>query len=209
MQCCANVKRSALPIGTFKYERNKIDHIHDPTPGLLATRKVIACVTIIFRYISYEAMLWIYVLDICLFQQVYSMAKKEALIRPGEMTNVVRETVLRKALPDPEERREAAPKRKLVDRVIQWTRKKLRPADPTDIHGELNLEWITNNAPGLELIRDINENDTRILIFSTEEQLQTLSTADLWLFDGTFRVWWEPELHVIMAKDITSKHHIL
>ena len=40
MQCLATVKRTALPIGTFRYERNQIEHIHDPRPHHVAARKV-------------------------------------------------------------------------------------------------------------------------------------------------------------------------
>ena len=115
------------------------------------------------------------------------MAKTEAASHLGELTRVVRETALRKALPDEDVRREQVPKRINVDRVIQRERKKSRPADPNDVHDALDLEWIKANAPGIGVIGKIN-TDTRILMFSTDQQLRTLMSADLWLCDGTFKV---------------------
>ena len=101
---------------------------------------------------------------------------------------MVREAVLRKALPDAEERRETAPKRKLIDRVIQRTRKRMRPVDPPTVHSPIDMAWLRSHAPELELIGDVNNESTRIMLFSTKSQLQTLAAAELWLCDGTFKV---------------------
>ena len=120
--------------------------------------------------------------------QVYALAKDDAVARLSEVPAVIRETALRKAFPDPDTRARDAPKRKHIERTIMRARKKFRPNDPQDINDELDYVWIDMVAPNLQVIGDLRGDDTRILIFSTERQLQTLSSAQFWFCDGTFRV---------------------
>ena len=123
-----------------------------------------------------------------IYVQVYALAKEEALLRAGEPTSVVREAAIRRAMPDAATRLESAPKRACIDKVIQRTRKRQRPADPATLSDDLDLTWIAANAPHLEIVKDIRTMDSRIIIFSTIQQMSTLSSAELWLCDGTFKV---------------------
>nr|XP_022305702.1 uncharacterized protein LOC111112483 [Crassostrea virginica] len=61
-----------------------------------------------------------------------------------------------------------------------------RPQDPSDLHYELDKDFLNLHAPGF-LSHDLQVGNRRHLIFYTDRQLQLLAKANIWYMDGTFR----------------------
>lgn len=90
------------------------------------------------------------------------------------MTRQLSEDALPESLPNPSHLARAANRRRQGN----------RPADPSDITFELAMDHIPDNF----LVSDIQDDESRHLIFSTPEQREILKDAKTWYSDATFRV---------------------
>jgi len=73
-------------------------------------------------------------------------------------------------------------------RVANRCRQRLRPAAPTDLSFELELDKLPANF----FRHDVRVKDRRHIIFATDHQLELLAKARRWYIDGTFWVVREP-----------------
>ena len=69
-------------------------------------------------------------------------------------------------------------------RIANRVRQRERPADPVDLHFDVDMRHVPDNF----LKRDIKVGHQRHLLFATDLQLSLLANAKTWYVDGTFFV---------------------
>ena len=95
------------------------------------------------------------------------------------------------------------PKKEAMRKLISRAQRIDTPVEPKTLH-DLNIpDGYSSTLGGRQFLRDIEIDNDRILMFSTEENLKYLHLSKFWIMDGTFKT--VPhlfcQLHTIHAND--------
>lgn len=120
-------------------------------------------------------------------REVYSLARAEAARNHDVSTAEVRNGVLRAAYPD-EDQRTWVPRFRNIDKAIQQQRQRTRPAEPDHVQSPLDMAWLAQACPNLQVVMDRSGADgSRVVGFSTAYHLSQLGSMGTWFVDGTFK----------------------